>query len=341
MSAPTLDGVPAEHREVVRAALADAFGTNAVSGVEPVIGGASGALTYRLTARDRQHFLRLETRRGPLRNPHQYACMQTAAGAGIAPPLVHADADAGIAIMQLLPQRPLTEYPGGPAALARDLGALVARLQATDTFPALADYFTTLDRMLDYVQRAAVFAPGLLDPHREAFRRIREAYPWNPGRLVSSHNDPNPRNIIFDGQRLWLVDWETAQRNDPFTDVAILVDSLAPAPELQDTLLRTWLGHEPAATDRARLLLMRQVTRLYYAALGFSFFASVPRTTGPDADLSAPTPEQFRATIASGQLSSTGPATLYVLGKMCLASFFATAQTREFDEALLAASAYP
>lgn len=341
MSASALDSVPEEHRDTVSAALATAFGAAAVSGFAPVTGGASGALTYRLDAGGRLYFLRLETRRGPLRNPHQYACMQTAADAGIAPPLVLADAAAGIAIMELLPQRPLAEYPGGMVAVARALGELAGRLQATPAFPVLADYFATLDRMLTYVKGAALFVPGLIDPHGEVLRKIRDVYPWDPVTFVSSHNDPNPRNIIFDGERLWLVDWEMAQRNDPFIDVAIMTDNLAPTRALQDELLRGWLGREPTKADRARLLLMRQVTRLYYAALGFSFYASVPRTPGPDGDLSAPTPEQFRAAIASGELAPTGARTLYVLGKMCLASFLATARTPDFDQALAAVSRKP
>ena len=69
---------------------------------------------------------------------------------------------------------------------------------------------------------SGLFAPGLLDRHQKGFERIREAYPWDAAALVSSHNDPNPANILFDGERLWLIDWETAYRNDPLVDVATL-----------------------------------------------------------------------------------------------------------------------
>ena len=64
----------------------------------------------------------------------------------------------------------------------------------------------------------------------EALRRLSAAYPWNEGGPVASHNDPNPRNIIFDGARLWLVDWETSFRNDPMVDLAIVTGELAPTP---------------------------------------------------------------------------------------------------------------
>jgi aminoglycoside phosphotransferase (APT) family kinase protein len=341
VSGDILDLIPEPRRAVARTALTSAFGSLPIDGIQPVSGGASGALIYRVDTAARAYLLRIEARRSALRNPYQYVCMQTAADAGVAPPLVHVDDEAGVAIMHFLQPHPLAEYPGGAASLAHALGALAARLQTTPVFPAFADYFGSLARMLDYVKRSTVFAPGLLDPHDDAFQRIRERYRRDAAAMVSSHNDPNPRNIIFDGERLWLVDWETAQRNDPLTDIAILVDNLAPTPELEEILLTAWRGRPPTRALRARVTVMRELTRLYYAALGFAFFASVPRTTPPDDDLTAPTVQDFRAAVASGALPPASPQTLYVLGKMCLARFRATTSTAAFAAALSIASQEP
>jgi hypothetical protein len=202
----------------------------------------------------------METRRSPFRNPHQYVCMRIAAEAGVAPPVRYADDSAGVAILDFLPQRPLKEYPGGPAGLAAALGKLAANLQATAPFPELVDYRVIIERML--IRLRSSFSPGLLDPHLEGFERIRQAYSWAPSSHVSSHNDPNPGNILFDGDRLWLIDWETSHRNDPLTDIAILTQNHAATPELEDLLLRSWLGRSPDFLLRARLVLMRQMTRL-------------------------------------------------------------------------------
>ena len=204
-------------------------------------------------------------RRTRFRNPHQYVCMKTAVDAGLAPPVHYIDPTEGVAIMDFIPQRPLSEYPGGPAALARDLGRMIARLQRTLLFPQLLEYPVFLDRMLGFIRGSGMFAAGLLDAHAAGFERIRQVYPWNASSPVSSHNDPNPRNIIFDGERLWLIDWETAFRNDPLTDVAILAENFAGTPELEDALLQGWLERPADRELRARLVLMRQLTRLYYA----------------------------------------------------------------------------
>lgn len=337
-TARSIDTVPEPCRATARTALLAAFGSSATIDLVPVSGGASGALTYRVDAAGRPYLLRIETRRdAPARNPHQYACMEIAAEAGIAPPLRHVDANAGVVIMDFLPQRPLAAYPGGPGALAGELGRLVARLQATPAFPKLHAFPTVVGHLLEYL-RASVFADGLLDAHVEGFERIREAYRVEPSAGVSSHNDPNPHNVIFDGERLWLVDWEAAYRNDPLTDVAILAENFAPDAGLESVLLTSWLGQAPTPLVRARLRLMRQITRVYYAGLLCSVAARAPgqaRLT----DLSAPTAAEFGAAVAEGKHDPTSPETLRTLARMCLARFLDGLAMPDFEEALAIARA--
>jgi len=333
MSEPLFETVPAEHREIARSALAAAFDSHTVEALRPVAGGVSGALTYRVEARGKSYLLRIETRRSPLRNPHQYTCMRVASEAGIAPAVRYCDADAGVAVMDFLQQRPLSEFPGGPQELAKALGGFAARLQRTPAFPRLWDFPLVVDRIFGFLRSSRMFAAGLLDGHAEGLQRILGAYRWDASALVSSHNDPNAQNIIFDGERLWLVDWETAYRNDPLTDVAILVENFAPTPELERVLVEAWLGYEPNRTLRARLVLMRQLTRLYYSGLLLSLAASQLRQA-PEPDLAAPSPDEFRAAVARGEYVPASQKTMFILGKMCLAAFLAGLSMPAFEEAL-------
>jgi Ser/Thr protein kinase RdoA (MazF antagonist) len=139
--------------------------------------------------------------------------------------------------------------------------------------------------------------------------------------LVSSHNDPVPRNILFDGNRLWLIDWESAYSNDPLVDVAITLDNLASSPELEGLLLKAWLGEAPDDAIYARLTRIRALTRLYYAGVLFSASAAASGALA-DNDLSAPTIPELRRAILGGQLKPGTPEAKHFLGKMYLASFF-------------------
>jgi Ser/Thr protein kinase RdoA (MazF antagonist) len=333
-----VDRLPQDRRERARSALTAAFGRSPVTSLEPITSGAS-ASSYRIEVAGRPYLLRLESpRRDEVRDPHRaYLCLRAAAEAGVAPAVRHADPAAAVAITDFVQERPMSGYPGGAPAVAHDLGTLVARLQAIPGFPPVFDYPSMIAILLGRLLASGLFAPGLLDHHRQGFERIRDAYRWNSETLVSSHNDLNPGNILFDGNRLWLVDWETAYRNDPLVDVATLSTFFAATPELEAALLGSWLGRQPGRLLCARLVLMRQLVRLFYgcAASLNAFNTSAGMT--PAADLGVLTREQFRDAIARGQLVAGSPEAQRIVGKMALASFLADLATPELEEALIVA----
>lgn len=307
-------------RDTARAALVAALGPNVPDAIMPVTGGVSGASVFQVAARGRRCLLRIEGPASPLRNPHQYVAMRIAADAGIAPRLHYVDERGGVAVMDFIADQPLKLFPGGPRALAQALGEMLRRLRATPAFPPFMDYPQIVARLWAHVCRSGLFAPGLLDPATQRLERIRETFVWEADELVSSHNDLLPRNVLFDGQRLWLIDWESAYRNDPLVDLATALDNFAPTPELEEELLRASLGRRPDQRLRGRLATIRALTRLYYAGVLFSASAAHPRAK-PDADLSAPTPAELQQALRAGHLTPDMLETRHVLGKMFLDSF--------------------
>jgi aminoglycoside phosphotransferase (APT) family kinase protein len=313
--------IPTVHRDTARSALAAAFSSAPIDAITPLMGGVSGAMVFRVASGDRHYVLRMEGTASPLRNPHQYASMRIASEAGIAPRLHYVDEDARVAIMDFIAEQPLDAFPGGPPALARALGEMLQRLQGTPRFGYFVNYPDIVARLWAHVGRTGLFAPGVLDAHTQRLADIREAYIWNPDHSVSSHNDVLPRNLLFDGKRLWLVDWESAYCSDPLIDVGIALDNFAPTPELEDVLLQAWLGRAPDLAMRDRLAQTRAMTRLYYAGVQFSAVALAPKSA-PDTDLAAPTLAEFRQALRDGRLLPDAAETRHILGKMYLAAFF-------------------
>ena len=68
-----LEKLPETSHSAAREAVTSTFGAAPIHSIDPVLGGASGALTFRLGVGNRFYLLRMETSRSPLRNPHQYA----------------------------------------------------------------------------------------------------------------------------------------------------------------------------------------------------------------------------------------------------------------------------
>ncbi len=217
--------------------------------------------------------------------------------------------------------------------MAVALGALIARVQGTARFPSLGVYPEMIGDKLAALSASSLFAPGQLNAHAEGLARIRAELPWNAASLVSSHNDPNPRNILFDGDRAWLIDWELAFLNDPVVDVAILTTELMEPQELQDILFEAAFGRAPDQVSRARLSLVRLLTRLFYGCIVLENFTAAPRPD-LDASLGRLRPASFRAAVADGRLASGAPETAYAFAKMSLAAFIDGLAAPGFDDAL-------
>jgi predicted Ser/Thr protein kinase len=323
------DALPDERREAAHAALRHVLGTVPVDGVTPLAGGFTTAAVFRIDAGGRRYVLRVEGRPSPLRNPHQYQSMRIASEAGIAPRLYYFDEDSRVAVIDFIQAQPLASFAGGPHVRAQALGELRRRLDATPLFPYFVDYPAIVARLWAHVCRTGLFADGVLDPVNECLAAIREAYVWDGGHSVSCHNDPVPANVLYDGNRLWLIDWESAYRNDPLTDVAIMSDHFARTEELQAVLLQAWLGRVPDAALRARLEHVAALTRLYYAGVFLSASALVPRAA-PDSGLAAPTMPALEEAVAAGRLKFGTRAHNHIVGKMFLASFLGDVPTPRF-----------
>ena len=326
--------IPEARRDAVRAALQTTFGAGAVSDFQPIRGGVSGALICRFDVHERNYVLRIEPERVALHDRERgFACMAAAAVVGAAPAVHYHDPATGVAIMDFVTGRPLSEHPRGAVGLARGLGApQFPKCRRRPLFPTLGSFPKMIGSVLAGMRQSHFFAAGQLDPHAEGLARIA-ALPWDKSSLVSCHNDPNPRNILFDGERLWLVDWEMAFRNDPLVDLAILTTEVVEAPELADVLLEAAFGRTPNRRLRARLSVVRLLTRLYYGCIVLdSLVGTLP--SAPDIGLAASSPAAFRAAIAEGRLPSGTAETAYAFGQMSLAAFIDGLAAPGFDQML-------
>jgi aminoglycoside phosphotransferase (APT) family kinase protein len=330
--------VPEPHRDTVRAALHGAFPAGDVDALEPGPSGASGALTYRVRRTGDDHLLRIEGSRIPERNPHQYRNMEAAAAAGIAPPVRLVDDEAGVMVVRWLDVQPLATYPTGKDGLAGDVGALLARLHQLEPFPSRdQDWAEMVSRLLGYVQVTGVVRRGLLEDVAVGFERIRAAWDRDPSELVAAHNDPNASNIVYDGHRLWLVDWETSSPNDPLIDLGVAANQLAPTPELRDAMLTAWRGSPPDDLLRARLTLAQLAAQVFAGAA----IALITGQLGspPLTDLDAVTPAEFERRVMSGELAMGAPETMATFAKVVLAQARTVVGSADFETALAIAAA--
>ncbi len=277
-----MSGSPNRHPAVAKA-LRTAFGTEALDAWTPLSGGFSGAWAWRIRVGGIAYHLKVATRRDELNDPRRaQTCLKLAAGACLAPRVRYADPDDGVVISDLVEARSLAlDYAGTHAERVVELAQAARTLHAIEGFPPLVDYLDGLDALVGRAEASDVVPPGAFD----AWPRLREACARLPPQPVSSHNDLNPNNLVYDGRRIWLVDWDAAFRADRYVDLAALANAFAPDPASEALFLRTYFGREATAGERARLHLFRQVSHVFHAAafvIGATGRARVETLDGPD-----------------------------------------------------------
>ncbi len=210
--------------------------------------------------------LRIVTQRNPLTDPvRQFAAMRIAAECGVAPEVLHADADAGLVISAFVPPQPFTTLFDDPARVA-ELGALVRRLHDGPAMPPFLDTFQAIEQALIGIAASGTVLSPLMSEFLVHFEQVKDALRPHLT-LGASHNDLNPGNLLHDGERFWIIDWESAWQNDPYFDLATVLHWFGFAGERERALLHGYFGGAPTAWQQAKLELMRQVVSCYYAVV--------------------------------------------------------------------------
>jgi aminoglycoside phosphotransferase (APT) family kinase protein len=266
MSEPDLavaDLLPRASRDAVAAAVASTFAAP-IEGLSPLGGGLSGSLVYRMVVAGRAYLLRVAVTRDHFRDPRRhFACLKIAAQVELSPAVHHLDDQAGIAITDFIAAAPFAAMHRLRAELLVDLASAIRRLQAAPPFPPLVHWLDGLTALIAEVRQRAMLPPEaeeLFGGHAA----MAAAYPRAAQDQVSSHNDLNPGNIIWDGARLWLVDWEAAFLNDRYFDVASVCNWFTATPQDEELFLEAYLGAQPDRRQRARVHLMRQAAHLAF-----------------------------------------------------------------------------
>jgi len=188
----------------------------------------------------------------------ELAASRAAHAAGISPEVVHAEP--GAMVFRYVEGRTLTPADVRDPAMLERILPLVRRchLELPRHFRGPAPMFWVFQVVRDYAARLredkSRMAPEL--PHLlAAAERLEQAV--LPIELVFGHNDLLAANLIDDGVRLWLVDWEYGGFNSPLFDLGGLASNNELSPEQEDWLLEAYCEQRLTDDLRRRYVAMK------------------------------------------------------------------------------------
>jgi thiamine kinase-like enzyme len=179
----------------------------------------------------------------------ELAASRAAHAAGISPEVVHAEP--GAMVFRHIDGRTLAPADvRDPAMLARIVPLMrTCHHELPGHFRGPAPIFWVFQVVRDYAARLAEDGhrlAGELPRYLAAAERLEATV--GPVEIAFGHNDLLAANLIDDGKRLWLVDWEYAGFNSPLFDLGGLASNSELPPELEERLLELYFD-APATHD--------------------------------------------------------------------------------------------
>jgi thiamine kinase-like enzyme len=195
---------------------------------------------------------------------------RAAAVAGVSADVLHFGADGAMVTRFLEGCTSMTpelfrSTPGAPSRVARAFRRLHDSGQA---FAFRFELFARIDAYLAHLAPLAVDLPeGYHDVVAEA-GAVRAALAAHPLPLVACHCDPMCENMLDDGTRMWIVDWEYSGMNDPMWDLGDLSVEAGFGPAHDAEMLTAYFGDPPHPFDRGRMVIYKAMCDLLWTLWG-------------------------------------------------------------------------
>ena len=229
------------------------------------LGGLTN-LNFKVTVPSGRYVLRLPGRGTDAYVDRRAEAQNTriAAEVGVAPDLVFADPERGIMLLRFVEDaREMTDAEIGQRSGLTLIADALRRLHgAPQRF--LIDFrpFGQLDRYLGILSASGVPLPEGFEPAVEAARTLQPALDLAPEACVPCHCDLLADNLLRQGARLFVVDFEFSGNTDPLWDLADLAGEAGLTAEQDLAFLTAYLGGEPPADAVARMVAWKSISLL-------------------------------------------------------------------------------
>ena len=326
--------IPETKITAVKYALQTTFGVDEFADISQLTAGLSSALIFRIVVLGKPYLLRVITRTDAMSDPsHYYSCMNRAADAGLAPHILYAGIEDRISITDFVEAK---TFQISEARLK--MPALIKRLHSLPPFPFRVNFFDFVDGLVQKFQVTKILPVSMTEELFHLYAKISSIYPRNIRDMVSCHNDLKPENIVFDGDRPWLVDWEAPFLNDRYMDLAIVGNFVVKNDQEEKDYLKNYFDEDVNEYHHARFFLMSQVLHMSY----FTFLLLQVSSGGKPIELKSAIPgfREFHDQMWVGNITLENNEATQEYALVHMQQLRNNLNTKRFEESLYIVSNY-
>jgi thiamine kinase-like enzyme len=246
-----------------------------IRSVEPLTGGLTNH-NYRVDTADHSYVARMPSRHGALlaidRNAELYNS-RAAAEAGVAPAVIATvpptDTCGGAMLIEWIAGQTLS---ADAVRDGRTTSRIASACQRLHSGPRFINDFNMFDVQRGYLSIVLENEFRLPDRYLEfqpIVGEIEAAMGIRRQPSVPCHNDLLAENMIDDGKKLWLIDYEYAGNNDPYFELGNIAAESSLTVDQLDELIRAYHGAE------SKTLLARARLWSLMSHYGWTLWASI------------------------------------------------------------------
>ena len=305
--------------ERIRSTIVSKMKTDNWQLIQELKGGLSGASTNLITIDGVEYIAKLNEATVSLEDMTRiYAAIKTASQLGIAPHVFCADLEQRVIIMEYIKvkQQSLRE-PKYITTFARVIRKMHDECgeynKYISIFKKAHDNFNS-EKLPQAVKDCHVVADC-----KNALSAIEE-FLHDEGDIRPSHVDLNPGNVIFDGETIKLLDWDSASPQNLYFDLATcaLFYYYYDEDNLCRELLTQYLQRTPDEVEENKYYMMRIFAYMYFGIGFVTIYPNLKPLSDKDCQTLPSFSEMYRI-IASGQVT---PENLQKFGLSCLNKAF-------------------
>jgi thiamine kinase-like enzyme len=257
--------------------------------VRELHGGLSGAKLFLVTANSKSYVLRFSS--STHLDPNEIACLQIASDTGYGPRLYAIDPDQRYVIMEYITPHPISKEDRSSKQLYQALGEVVSKIHHGPNFSEHQPIFTIIKHDIEHLKNRPSLH-NLATRMEKSFSVVQKALAPVTTK-APCHNDLNPNNTLYTGSSFKIIDYELAGQDDPYFDLATVIQFNCLNPEDEKELLHGYLGRDMIAKEKARLYVMKQAVRIRFAASLILYATSSDKADQGEIDVGTESYEEF------------------------------------------------
>ena len=194
---------------------------------------------------------------------------RVAAAVGVGPKVVEYVPHLQAMVLEFIEAKTMSGTSLQSPAMVRQMAETIRQMHQGPRFLHDFNMFRLVEYYLEVVAELNAPLPSHYLDRLDQVGQIERALALQPLALVPCHNDLLAENYLYDGRRLWIVDYEYSGNNDPCFELGNTAQECAFGDELREMLCEAYFGRtDPRLSARMNLqAVMSDVGWTLWAAI--------------------------------------------------------------------------